>query len=90
MGFSPEVVVGKPSPIAFRIALEVASAEPEHILMIGDRLETDILGAQAVGLATALILSGVSQADDVHKLGIKPTWMASDLAALARGEISPP
>jgi len=90
MGFPPEQVVGKPSAIAFRIALEVARAEPGCALMVGDRLETDILGAQRAGLDTALVLTGVSRPNDVRRLGIKPTWVAEDLAALARGQVASP
>lgn len=87
MGFPPEVVVGKPSSIAFEIALEVAEVAPREALMIGDRLETDILGAQRVGLDTALVLSGVTRAEEVRERGIRPTWIARDIRALARGEI---
>lgn len=90
MGFPPEQVVGKPSAIAFRIAMEVAEAEPERALMVGDRLETDVLGAQRAGLATALVLTGVSRLEDVRRLGIVPSWVAEDLPALARGHASVP
>lgn len=90
MGFSPEQVVGKPSPIAFRTALAVAGVKPDQALMIGDRLETDILGAQHAGLDTALVLTGVSRREDIPRQNIQPTWIARDLPALARGEFSPP
>mgnify|MGYP000395099563 CR=1 FL=1 len=83
MGFPPEQVVGKPNPIAFQIALEVAGIPPEEALMVGDRLETDILGAQRVGMETCLVLSGVSRCEDVQRLGITPTWVVPDLPALA-------
>ena len=90
MGFPPEQVVGKPSATSFRIALEAARTSPERALMVGDRLETDVLGAQRVGLDTALVLSGVSRPEDVERLGIRPTWMAQDLLALAQGEFVTP
>ncbi len=89
MGFPPEIVVGKPSPIAYRVALAAVSLSPEEVLMIGDRLETDILGAQEQGMDTALVLSGISTRDDIQRQGIRPTWVAQDLAALVRGEILP-
>jgi len=82
MGFPPETVVGKPSPIAFEIALEVAGVSPREALMIGDRLDTDILGAQRAGLDTALILTGVSRAEDIERRGIVPTTVARDLGEL--------
>lgn len=90
MGFPPEKVVGKPSAVAFRIALEAAGASPHQALMVGDRLETDVLGAQRVGMDTALVLSGVSQEEDMDRLGIRPTWVARDLVALSRGELKSP
>ncbi len=86
MGFSPEEVVGKPSPIAFEIALEVAGVGPGEALMIGDRLETDILGAKRVGLDTALVLTGVSREEDISQQGITPTLVAQDLPALVQGK----
>lgn len=87
MGFAPEVVVGKPSAVAYHQALEALGIGPEATLMIGDRLETDIVGAQGVGMDTALVLSGISSADDVARTGIRPTWVAPDLPALVGGEV---
>jgi len=86
MGFAPDVVIGKPSPIAFRMALARLGAAPQRVVMIGDRLETDIVGGRDAGLATALVLSGISTLDDVEQLRLRPTWIAKDLGALVRGE----
>ncbi|MFH1609205.1 MAG: HAD-IIA family hydrolase [Candidatus Bipolaricaulota bacterium] len=90
MGFPPEQVMGKPSPAAYHIALGVAGVPSDRALMIGDRLETDILGAQGLGMDTALVLSGISTLEDVERQGIRPTWVARDLPALVRGELFPP
>ena len=78
--------MGKPSPEAFRVALEVAGIRPEEALMIGDRVETDISGAQGLGMDTALVLSGISADEDIVRAGIRPTWVARDLSSLVRGE----
>jgi len=86
MGFHPHVVVGKPSPIAYHIAMELIKAEKSTVLAIGDRLETDILGAEQAGIDSALVLSGISSKEDIQRQGIRPTWIAVDLPALARGE----
>lgn len=86
MGFPPEVVVGKPSPIAFQIALEILGLRPEDVLMIGDRLDTDIAGAKALGMDAALVLSGVTRLEDARG-GVGPTYIARDLAGLVRGEL---
>ena len=85
MGFPPEFVVGKPSPIAFQVALEVLGLAPSQVLMIGDRLETDVAGAQALGMDTALVLSGVTKLEDLKDARIRPTYVAWDLAALVGG-----
>jgi len=85
MGFAPDVVIGKPSAIAFRIALARLEVPRERVVMIGDRLETDILGGRDAGIDTALLLSGISSEADIERVGIRPTWVAEDLAALARG-----
>jgi 4-nitrophenyl phosphatase len=90
MGFPPALVVGKPSPIAYRVALTALGIGPAEALMIGDRLETDVVGAQRLGMDTALVLSGVSTAEDIARTGIQPTWVAPDLPALVRGEVLPP
>jgi 4-nitrophenyl phosphatase len=85
MGFPPEIVVGKPSPISFQVALEVLGLGPSEVLMIGDRLDTDIVGAQALGMDTALVLSGVTKPEDLKEARIRPTYVAWDLLELVAG-----
>lgn len=89
MGFPPEVVVGKPSIIAFKVALATAGVSPEECLVIGDRLETDILGANRAGLDSVLVLTGVTKREDLErqergegKQDEKPTWIVESLPAL--------
>ncbi len=52
-------IAGKPSPALFEFALDRLGTKPEETLVVGDRLETDILGGQRVGCKTAAVLSGV-------------------------------
>lgn len=80
-GVSAEVA-GKPRPALF----ESAAARLPHgpLLMIGDRLETDIYGAAALGWDTALVLTGVTDADAAARADPAPTWTAADLATLVR------
>lgn len=73
-------VLGKPEPAMFQAALARLGVRPEQALMIGDRLDTDILGAQRVGMRTALVLSGVSVPDDLGR--ITPDAVFEDLADL--------
>jgi 4-nitrophenyl phosphatase len=89
MGFPPDRVVGKPSPAAYEVALDVLGLGADRVLMIGDRLDTDIAGAQAVGLDSALVLSGVSALADVERCGVRPTWVAASFAELCQGKAWP-
>ena len=88
-GFPPEAVIGKPSPVAFHVAIERMGIDPERILMVGDRLETDIEGGQRAGLDTALVLTGVTTHKILERSTLRPTWVAADLVVLARGDVKP-
>ncbi len=85
MGFSPHAVVGKPSKIAFQIALERAECKPEEALMIGDRLETDILGALEAGVDSALVLTGVTTDEMVNIDAPASRFVADSILDLAEG-----
>ncbi len=87
MGFAPDVVVGKPAPAAFEVALDVLQLSRDDVLMIGDRLETDIAGAEAAGIDSALVLTGVCAPSDVGTGSGRPTWIASSLADLCAGRL---
>ena len=52
------VIIGKPNPLLFEMALELLGCPPEHCLMIGDRPDTDIAGAARLGMRTALVRTG--------------------------------
>jgi glycerol 3-phosphatase-2 len=62
-GQSPEIV-GKPYPRSYAIALERLGLPAEEVLAVGDRLDTDIEGARAAGLSSALVLTGVHDRAD--------------------------
>ena len=53
--------------------------------MIGDRLDTDIAGAAALGWDSLLVLSGVSREDEIEASGVRPTHVAADVSALLAG-----
>ena len=66
------VMIGKPEKHLYQLALDRSGSLPEETLMIGDRLETDILGAQRLGIRTGLVLTGIASRDDVQKWQPKP------------------
>jgi 4-nitrophenyl phosphatase len=75
-------VVGKPEPTMFAMAMRRLGSEPTRTLMVGDRLETDILGAQRAGLVSALVMSGVTSAAQLEAGDIKPEMIFDDIGAL--------
>lgn len=76
----PPLIIGKPAPEMYRVALERLGTQPEETLVVGDRLETDIAGAQAIGCRTALVLSGVSTDEAAHAWRPEPDWIEANLA----------
>jgi 4-nitrophenyl phosphatase len=77
-GVTPEVV-GKPNSIMFQEAIHRLSSNVEDTVMVGDRMNTDIVGAHSVGLRTVLLLSGLATRDDIKSASIKPDWVYDDL-----------
>jgi HAD superfamily hydrolase (TIGR01450 family) len=53
------IMIGKPSPRMFRLALQLAHEEAARSVMVGDSIETDLLGAHRAGVHTVLVLTGV-------------------------------
>ncbi|HLY27149.1 MAG TPA: HAD-IIA family hydrolase, partial [Aggregatilineales bacterium] len=80
-GVAPRLM-GKPEPVMFQVALERLGTTSPQTLMIGDRLETDILGGHRAGLKTALVLSGISSRADVDTAEARPDGVFDNLAAL--------
>ncbi len=78
------VIIGKPEQVMFDAALRRMAADPARTAMLGDRLETDILGGQRAGLHTILVLSGVTNAAMPARNNLRPTWVFDDIAALHR------
>jgi 4-nitrophenyl phosphatase len=80
-GVTP-TVIGKPFPILFQIAQEKLGLPKDSIASLGDRLETDILGANNAGITSILILTGVTSGKDLEGSSIQPTWVVPDLPSL--------
>lgn len=76
------IVVGKPAPFLFELAAERLQLSREELLVVGDRLETDIDGGKAWGARTALVLSGVSTRAQLGGRPVQPDLLADDLTQL--------
>ena len=76
------IVAGKPYPFLMELSLAKLGTKREETLVVGDRLETDIAAGQAVGCQTALVLSGVSTAEEADLWRPKIDIITEDLATL--------
>ena len=74
--------VGKPNPLMMRIALNYLGAHSENTVMIGDRMDTDIVTGIEAGLETILVLSGVTREEDVSRFPYQPTRIVKSIADL--------
>jgi NagD protein len=77
-GFS----VGKPSPVMMRAARKELGLATADTIMIGDTMETDILGGVAMGYRTTLVLSGSTARDDLVRFAYRPDLVIDSIADL--------
>jgi len=77
-GVSP-LIIGKPQPFLLRLAMEKLGVAPDCTAIIGDRLETDILGGREVGLITVLVLTGISDREELETSLFQPDLVFEDV-----------
>jgi 4-nitrophenyl phosphatase len=75
-------IIGKPQPIIFQLALQSMELSPNEVVVVGDRIETDIVGGQAAGCRTALVLSGVTAKEMADAWSPPPDMVANNLREL--------
>ncbi len=81
-GKKPDIIVGKPNAHIFEIALKKMNLRREEVLVIGDRIDTDIEGAYKAGIKSLLILTGVTSREEVEKSEIKPNFILNSMKEL--------
>jgi len=64
--------VGKPNPLMMRTGLSILGVHSAEAVMIGDRMDTDMVAGIETGLDTALVLSGVTAREDIRKFPYRP------------------
>jgi NagD protein len=74
--------VGKPNPLMMRSALRYLGVHSEDTVMIGDRMDTDIVAGVMSGLETILVLSGVSTREDVERFPYRPTQILNSVGEI--------
>lgn len=78
-GFSP-FFVGKPNPLMMRTALNYLGVHSEDTVMVGDRMDTDIIAGVEAGMETILVLTGVTRREDVSRFPYQPTRIVESVA----------
>lgn len=74
--------VGKPNPLMMRTALNFLGVHSEDTMMIGDRMDTDIVAGVESGLMTTLVLSGVTKREDIDMYPYRPNMVLESIADL--------
>jgi NagD protein len=72
--------VGKPNPMMFRSAMNRIEAHSESTMMVGDRMDTDVVAGIEAGLETVLVLSGSTAAADVARFPFRPSRICDSIA----------
>lgn len=78
--------VGKPSPVMMRAARDEIGLSSDETTMIGDTMETDILGGVQMGFRTVLVLSGGTSRDDLKRYAYRPETIVDSIADLCAVE----
>ncbi len=74
--------VGKPNPLMMRAALNRLEAHSETTVMIGDRMDTDIVAGLEAGMRTVLVLTGIVAAEEIDRFPYRPHRVVSSIADL--------
>ncbi len=77
-------IVGKPNSLMMTIATRKLGVHASETIMIGDRMDTDIVGGLEAGMTTCLVLSGVTQKEMIDTFPYRPTYIFNNV-----GEIYP-
>lgn len=80
-GVSP-YFIGKPNPLMMRAALNRLQAHSETTVMVGDRMDTDIVAGLEAGMRTVLVLTGIMQADEIDRFPYRPNRVVPSIADL--------
>lgn len=67
--------IGKPNPLLMRMALNYLDAHSENTVMVGDRMDTDVIAGIMTGMETILVLTGVTRRGDVDRYPYQPTYI---------------
>ena len=78
--------MGKPNPLMMRTGLKMLGVHSEDAVMVGDRMDTDVIAGLESGLDTVLVLSGCTAREDVDKYPYRPTHILSGVGDIPCGD----
>jgi HAD superfamily hydrolase (TIGR01450 family) len=73
------IMIGKPSPRMFHLALRLAKMKASQAVMVGDQIETDVIGARRAGVHTILVLTGVEDRKTLAASKVKPEMVLENV-----------
>jgi len=82
-GVKPEIIIGKPNSILFEIAVEGMGLGREEVAVVGDRVDTDVVGGKRFGLFTILVHSGAVDLENLSEES-KPDMVVSSINELRK------
>ena len=80
---------GKPNPLMMRTGLKMLHCHSAEAVMVGDRMDTDVISGMESGMSTVLVLSGVSTRETIKTYAYRPSMVLNgvgDIVSFARGE----
>jgi NagD protein len=83
-GKKVEFVAGKPSPLIIQTGVEQMGVRVDQCLIIGDRLETDMVMGRAAGAHTALVLTGVTRREHLANAPVQPDYVFENIGEIKR------
>ena len=82
--------VGKPNPLMMREALRAIDAHSQSTVMIGDRMDTDIVAGMEAGMQTILVLTGITSREEADRFPYRPSLVVESVADLVDHVGAPP
>ena len=76
--------IGKPNPLMMRIALKKIGCSPEETVIIGDRMDTDIIAGIESEIETCLVLSGITTREMINKYPYTPDFVLNGVVDLVK------
>ena len=75
---------GKPNPLMMRTGLRLLNCHSDEAVMVGDRMDTDVISGLESGMKTVLVLSGVSTPETLKTFGYRPYAVLNDVGDIAK------